>query len=88
MFDNTHSYLMWGFGAQRCVPGLNAEDTLSGEILRGLTLAGMANWDPGYRELVRMTDPSTLSLLPIRTSLLSAHGRPAASRSWATPSTA
>ena len=43
LFDNTHSYLMWGFGAQRCVPGLNAEDTLSGEILRGLTLVGMAN---------------------------------------------
>jgi 2-polyprenyl-6-methoxyphenol hydroxylase-like FAD-dependent oxidoreductase len=28
----------------------------------------MAGWDAGYRELVRMTDPDTLSLLPIRTS--------------------
>jgi 2-polyprenyl-6-methoxyphenol hydroxylase-like FAD-dependent oxidoreductase len=28
----------------------------------------MAEWDAGYRELVRMTDPQTLSLLPIRTS--------------------
>jgi 2-polyprenyl-6-methoxyphenol hydroxylase-like FAD-dependent oxidoreductase len=28
----------------------------------------MANWDAGYRELVRLTDLDTLSLLPIRTS--------------------
>ena len=36
--------------------------------LRGIALAGMADRDAGYRELVRMTDPGTLSLLPIRTS--------------------
>jgi len=67
-FDNTCSYLMWAFGAQRHVLGLDAEEAPSGETLRGIALAGMANWDAGYRELVRLTDPDTLSLLPIRTS--------------------
>jgi salicylate hydroxylase len=68
LFDNTRSYLMWAFGAQRCVLGLNAEDAPCAETLRGIALASMADWDAGYRELVRMTDPDTLSLLPIRTS--------------------
>jgi 2-polyprenyl-6-methoxyphenol hydroxylase-like FAD-dependent oxidoreductase len=68
LFDNTRSYLMWAFGAQRSVLGLNNEDAPSGETLRGLALASMADWNAGYRELVRMTDADTLSLLPIRTS--------------------
>jgi 2-polyprenyl-6-methoxyphenol hydroxylase-like FAD-dependent oxidoreductase len=68
LFDNTRSYLMWAFGAQRRVLGLNVEDAPCAETLRGIALAGMAEWDAGYRELVRMTDPGTLSLLPIRTS--------------------
>jgi salicylate hydroxylase len=68
LFDNTRSYLMWAFGAQRRVLGLSNEDAPNGETLRGLALASMADWDAGYRELVRMTDTDTLSLLPIRTS--------------------
>src|SRR5262249_16383859 len=36
--------------------------------LRGIALAGMADWDGGYRELVRLTESDTLSLLTIRTS--------------------
>jgi salicylate hydroxylase len=67
-FDNRRSYLMWAFGAQRRVLGLDAEDAPSAETLRGIALAGMADWDAGYRELVRLTDPDTLSLLAIRTS--------------------
>jgi hypothetical protein len=42
LFDNTRSYLMWAFGAQRRVLGLTAEDSPPGETLRGLALAGMA----------------------------------------------
>lgn len=68
LFDNTRSYLMWAFGAQRRVMGLNAEDAPCAETLRGIALAGMADWDAGYRDLVRLTDPDTLSLLTIRTS--------------------
>ncbi len=68
LFDNTRSYLMWAFGAQRRAMGLNAEDAPCAETLRGIALAGMADWDAGYRDLVRLTDPDTLSLLTIRTS--------------------
>jgi 2-polyprenyl-6-methoxyphenol hydroxylase-like FAD-dependent oxidoreductase len=59
---------MWAFGAQRRTMGLNADDAPCAETLRGIALAGMADWDAGYRDLVRMTDPATLSLLTIRTS--------------------
>jgi 2-polyprenyl-6-methoxyphenol hydroxylase-like FAD-dependent oxidoreductase len=68
LFDNTRSYLMWAFGAQRHALGLTTEDAPCPETLRSIALAGMADWDPGSRELVWMTDPATLSLLPIRTS--------------------
>jgi 2-polyprenyl-6-methoxyphenol hydroxylase-like FAD-dependent oxidoreductase len=68
LFDNTRSYLIWAFGTQRRVLGLNADDTPCAETLRGIALAGMADWDAGYRDIVRMTDPTTVSLLPIRTS--------------------
>jgi salicylate hydroxylase len=67
-FDNSRSYLMWAFGAQRRVLGLRPEDTPCAETLRGIALAGMADWDAGFRELVHLTDPGTLSLLTIRTS--------------------
>jgi salicylate hydroxylase len=68
IFDNTRSYLMWGFGAHRRALGLSPDDAPCAETLRGIALAAMADWDAGYRELVRMADASTLSLLPIRTS--------------------
>lgn len=68
LFDNARSYQMWAFGAQRRVLGLGAEDSPCAETLRGIALAGMAGRDEGYRELVHLTDPDTLSLLTIRTS--------------------
>ena len=67
-FDNTRSYLMWTFGAQRQVLGLRPDDAPCAETLRGIALAGMADWDAGFRDLVHLTDPDTLSLLTIRTS--------------------
>ena len=54
--------------AARSVSITMPDDTPCAETLRGIALAGMARWDSGYRDIVRMTDPSTLSLLPIRTS--------------------
>ena len=68
LFDNTRSYLMWALGAQRRVLGLREEDTPCAETLRGIALAAMADWHAGFRELVHLTDPGTLSLLPIRTA--------------------
>jgi salicylate hydroxylase len=67
-FDNTRSYLMWAFGAQRRALGLRPDDAPCAETLRGIALAGMADWDAGFRDLVHLTDPDTLSLLTIRTS--------------------
>jgi 2-polyprenyl-6-methoxyphenol hydroxylase-like FAD-dependent oxidoreductase len=59
---------MWAFDAQRRSMGLNADDAPCAETLRSIALAGMADWDAGYRDIVRLTDPDSLSLLAIRTS--------------------
>ncbi len=67
LFDNTRDYVMWGLsGATRNFP----TDVLSlrgAELLRlvqGLT----ATWHPNLRQLLDLTDPSTVFALNIRTS--------------------
>jgi 2-polyprenyl-6-methoxyphenol hydroxylase-like FAD-dependent oxidoreductase len=67
--DNTRSYLMWAVGARRAALGL-AEDAAAPDsaTLRKMALDVMAQWDDRFRALVHLSDPGTVSLLPIRTS--------------------
>ena len=68
-FDDTRSYLMWALGAQRHKFGLNGNaETLRGEPLRAVALKAMATWDARFKTLLRLADPATISVLPIRTS--------------------
>ncbi len=67
-FDNTRSYLMWALSARREKLGADL-DALDAEGLRSTALHAMAGWHEDFRDLVRLADPSTISLLPIRTSL-------------------
>jgi 2-polyprenyl-6-methoxyphenol hydroxylase-like FAD-dependent oxidoreductase len=72
-FDNTRSYLMWAFGAQREKLGLAGRDIdqLAGEELRRLALATMTSrgWDQRLRDLVHRADPATMNTITIRTAL-------------------
>jgi salicylate hydroxylase len=70
LFDNTTSYLMWAYGAHRAEieKGRQLED-LNGTELQALVLSRIAGWHPDFREMVRLSDPSSLNALTIRTSV-------------------
>jgi salicylate hydroxylase len=67
LFDNTRSYLMWALSGRRDTLGLDGERP-DGAALAVAAARAMANWAPGLRDLVALSDASTLSCLPIRTS--------------------
>ncbi|MGC0312386.1 FAD-dependent oxidoreductase [Kitasatospora acidiphila] len=68
LFDNTASYLMWAYGrrTERFPPGL---DSLDGSELRAVVAELVRGWHPDLRTVVERSDPDTVSLLPIRTSV-------------------
>src|SRR5262249_17822424 len=72
-FDNSRSYLMWAFGAQREKFALGDGDIerMSGEELRNTALRVMAqrSWDERFRALIRLTDADTINAIAIRTSV-------------------
>jgi salicylate hydroxylase len=67
-FDNTRSYLMWALSARRERFGID-EETCDSESLRAIALRTMAGWNEGFRDLVRLASPSTVSTITIRTSV-------------------
>jgi 2-polyprenyl-6-methoxyphenol hydroxylase-like FAD-dependent oxidoreductase len=67
LFDNTRSYLMWALSGRRDTLGLDGERPDSAALAAAASRA-MAHWAPGLRDLVALSDESTLSCLPIRTS--------------------
>jgi 2-polyprenyl-6-methoxyphenol hydroxylase-like FAD-dependent oxidoreductase len=67
LFDNTRSYLMWALSGRRDALGLDGERP-DGAALAAAASRAMAPWAPGLRDLVVLSDQSTLSCLPIRTS--------------------
>ncbi len=68
LLDNTGSYVMWVFGAAggRFPDGLPG---MTGERLRDTVARMIAGWHPDLRRLVTTSDPETVSLLPIHTSV-------------------
>jgi 2-polyprenyl-6-methoxyphenol hydroxylase-like FAD-dependent oxidoreductase len=67
--DNTQSYLMWALSGRRDKLGVIGDEPRDSKALGGLALRAMESWSDALSELVWLSDPSTLSLLPIRTSL-------------------
>jgi 2-polyprenyl-6-methoxyphenol hydroxylase-like FAD-dependent oxidoreductase len=69
LFDNTRSYLMWALSAKRARLGLGDDaERLDGSVLAAAASRAMAPWAGGFRDLVGLSSPSTISCLPIRTS--------------------
>ncbi|MDQ3790463.1 MAG: FAD-dependent monooxygenase [Actinomycetota bacterium] len=70
-FDNTTSYLMWSYAANRgTFPVDDAQlSTLDGVGLRDLAGRQIAGWHPDLRRVVAETPGETVTLLPIRTSV-------------------
>lgn len=68
-FDNTRSYMMWALGARRAQFKLDdAAEGLDSAALRAIALKTMAPWDERLRDLVHLSHPDTINILPIRTS--------------------
>jgi hypothetical protein len=68
LFDNTTSYVMWAYAANRDRYPANVAD-LDGAELRDLVGRMIADWHPGFRTLVNGSPGEAVSLLPIRTSV-------------------
>ncbi len=69
LFENTRSYLMWALSANRTkfnVPDLDHADAAT---LAAAASRSMRSWSRAFRDLVDLSDPTTLSCLPIRTSV-------------------
>jgi salicylate hydroxylase len=69
LFENSRSYLMWALSARRekfaVAPGAeNDAGPLSAAASQKMT-----GWSHAFCDLVGLTDPTTISCLPIRTSV-------------------
>lgn len=70
LFDNTADYVMWALGARReKFPIVGDPEVMDGPALQQVVLGMMRNWHPRLRRLVELSDPSTMTPTPIRTSV-------------------
>jgi 2-polyprenyl-6-methoxyphenol hydroxylase-like FAD-dependent oxidoreductase len=66
-FDDAESYLMWA--ASRRGGRSDEPDPPDGPALQAFALDVCSGWHPAFIQMIEMTDPSTLGLVKIRTSV-------------------
>jgi 2-polyprenyl-6-methoxyphenol hydroxylase-like FAD-dependent oxidoreductase len=69
LYENTRSYLMWAISAKREKFGLADAEQADSAALATAAARSMSGWSHAFRELVGLADPTTISCLPIRTSV-------------------
>jgi 2-polyprenyl-6-methoxyphenol hydroxylase-like FAD-dependent oxidoreductase len=69
LYENTRSYLMWALSTKREKFGLAEPELEDATALAAAARRAMAGWSCSLRDLVGLTDASTISCLPIRTSV-------------------
>src|SRR5271166_3378984 len=69
LYENTRSYLMWALSAKREKFGLTDVEQADTAALAAAATRAMSGWSHAFRELVGLADPTTISCLPIRTSV-------------------
>lgn len=69
LYENTRSYLMWALSAKREKFGLADLEQADSAALAEAATRSMAGWSHAFRDLVGLADPTTISCLPIRTSV-------------------
>lgn len=70
LFDNTSSYLMWAFVANRTwYPAGVPRSGLDGAALRDVTLDLIKDWHPALRTMVAESPPATVTQFPIWTAV-------------------
>jgi 2-polyprenyl-6-methoxyphenol hydroxylase-like FAD-dependent oxidoreductase len=69
-FGDTQSYLMWAASGRHEGSGFPADaGDLDGPALRDIAARACAGWHPAFAEMIRLTDPATVGLVKIRTSV-------------------
>jgi salicylate hydroxylase len=69
IFENTRSYLMWALSANRAKFGIPDLESADAPALAAAASRSMTGWARAFRDLVDLSDPTTLSCLTIRTSV-------------------
>jgi len=69
LYENERSYLMWALSANRQKFGLAGVEAADSSALAEAAARTMVGWTPTLRNLIGLTDPTTISCLPIRTSV-------------------
>ena len=69
LYENTRSYLMWALSAKQEKFGLREAEWADSGALTEAAARAMAGWSRAFRDLVGLADPTTISCLPIRTSV-------------------
>jgi 2-polyprenyl-6-methoxyphenol hydroxylase-like FAD-dependent oxidoreductase len=69
LYENTRSYLMWALSAKREKFGLRETEWADSGALTAAAARAMSGWSRAFRDLVGLADPTTISCLPIRTSV-------------------
>jgi 2-polyprenyl-6-methoxyphenol hydroxylase-like FAD-dependent oxidoreductase len=69
LYENTRSYLMWALSAKREKFGLREAEWVDGPALTAAAARLISGWSRAFRDLVGLADPTTISCLPIRTSV-------------------
>jgi salicylate hydroxylase len=68
--DDTESYLMWAVSGRHDRAGFPSEQgPMDGSDLREFALKVCSTWHPGFAQMIKLTDPSTVALIRIRTSV-------------------
>jgi salicylate hydroxylase len=75
LYENTRSYLMWALSARHEKFGLREAEWTDSTALTAAAASAMSGWSTAFRDLVGLADPTTISLLPIRTSVPTAPWR-------------
>jgi 2-polyprenyl-6-methoxyphenol hydroxylase-like FAD-dependent oxidoreductase len=69
-FDDESSYLMWALSARGKRSGFPSEPgQMEDEALREFALEVCSSWHPDFSTMIRMTDPSSIGVITIRTSV-------------------
>ncbi len=67
--DETEGYLMWALSGRERSGFPSESGQMDGSALREFALRVCSGWHPDFSRMIRMTDPSTIGLISIRTSV-------------------
>lgn len=75
LFDNTQSYIFWAYITRREKYPIPIDDALAPDALLDIVARRTAGWHAELRKLIQQSDPATIAVWNIRTSVPIEHWR-------------